>query len=149
MNSVVSVSRLPPVQPHFSHVQNVVHRVVRHLSHLTALTTDEPVCDGSLLHGFTCFKEVLLVQLLEFFTKRCRCQFFAGDCHQPARMPSRMLPRSFWLFLFLMLIISKRSLVRYSSLTALADPLMWIADYMAVHVSKNELAANSKAETIR
>ena len=59
--------------------------VVRHLSHLTALTTDEPVCDVSLLHGSPCFKKVLLVQLLEFFTKRCRCQFFAGHCHQPAR----------------------------------------------------------------
>jgi hypothetical protein len=64
-------------------------------------------------------------------------------------VPSRMLPRSYWLFLFLMLMMSKRRFVRYSSLTALAETLVRIADYMAVHVSKIELAANPKAETIR
>ena len=89
MDSIVSVSRTTTSSTELlagtERRERFLHMVVRHLSHPAALATEEPVCDGSLLFSCPCFKGVLLVQLLEFFTKRCRCEVFAGHRHQPAR----------------------------------------------------------------
>ena len=153
MNSVVSVSRLPPVEPHFLHAQNVVSGSCIWYYDTSLILLHLPQTN-------------LSVTSLFFTAPRASKRFFWCNCWSSLRSdaganssssspacPERWCrrgshPAATGCSCFLMLMMSKRSFVRYS-LTVLADPLVCITDYMAVHVSKNELAANSKAETIR